>query len=164
MLWPDLPSLSISSLSRLLSNQCPTCLRWLSLKLSQRCRWACCFPACVPAAPQWVLWPGAANKLCIQTVDATNGAVHWTNTGDEQLKRCGIPPAIEGARPPTLSWASTRITVLSAQKSCCYVVKSHFTPCLHSVLNNVYLRWLYIQIHSFLCANTFTLFENVFNS
>lgn len=49
---------------------------------------ACCFPACVPTAPQRARWPGATNKLCIQTVDATNGAVQWTNSRAEQLKRC----------------------------------------------------------------------------
>ena len=48
-----------------------------------------------PAVPVGLLLPGlrpcctavsslarSCNKLCIQTVDATNGAVHWTNTGD----------------------------------------------------------------------------------
>lgn len=71
----------------------PPCLVWWPLRLDQWCQWACCLPACFPIAPHWARWPGAANKLCIQTVDATNGAVQWTNQGDEQLKRCLIPLA-----------------------------------------------------------------------
>lgn len=108
LLLPLLPFLLISphsSLSLSFSNQYPTCLLWWPLRLGQRCWWACCFPACVPAAPQRAHWPGAANKLCIQTVDATNEAVQWTSSGDEQLKRCWILLAREGARPLALCWS-----------------------------------------------------------
>lgn len=86
------PSLSFSY-------QYLNCLLWWPLRLGQQCRWACCFPACVPIALQWARWPGAANKLCIQTIDATNGAAQWTNSRDEQLKRCWILSAREGAGP-----------------------------------------------------------------
>lgn len=83
-------------------NQSPTCLLWWPLRLGQRCRWACCFPACIPIAPQRAGWPGAANKLCIQTVDATNGAVQWSNSRDEKLRLCWILSEREGGPPALL--------------------------------------------------------------
>lgn len=143
LLCTSLASVSQSLPTLSLSYQNPTCLLWWPLRLGQRCRWACCFPACVPTTPQRARWPGAANKLCIQTVDATNGAAQWTNSGDEQLKRCWILLAREEQDLLKLRLGLTCIYLKhrnNSQCGCyCHLI-SHVYCINNTLMNNVLLR------------------------
>lgn len=125
------------------SNQYRTCLLWWPLRLGQQCWWARCFPACVPTAPQQAHWPGAANKLCIQTVDATNEAVQWTISGDEQLKRCWILLAREGARPLAFYWCYDWAWVVFK------TVQKIFSIFVHTVCHCVAYWHVYLIAHTY---------------